>query len=43
MPQSYCLNVHAKCDLEQKPKQVLETWNLGRATHESKYETKLMN
>jgi len=33
MPQSYCLNVYAKCDLEQESKQVLEIWNLGRVTH----------
>jgi len=43
MPQLCCLNVHDKCDLEQESKQVLETWNLRRVKHESKYDTKIMN
>ena len=43
MPQSYCLNVHAKCDLQQESKKVLEISNLGRVTHENYYETKMMN
>ena len=43
MPQSYHLNMHAKCDIEQESKQVLEIWNLGKATHEKVYETKMMN
>ena len=42
-----CLNhiayMHAKCDLEQESKQVLKTQNLGRFTHERKYDTKMMN
>ena len=43
MSQSYCLNMYAKCDLELESKQVLEIWNLGRATQEKEYETKMMN
>ena len=43
MPQSYRLNMHAKCDIEQESKQVLEIWNQERATHEKEYETKMVN
>jgi len=44
MPQSCCcLNMHAKCDLEQESKQVLERRNLGRVTYETKYEAKMTN
>jgi len=39
MPQSYCLNAYAKCDLEWQSKQVLEKWHQGRVKHERKYET----
>ena len=34
MPQSYCLNTCAKCDLEWKSKQVLKKWCQGRVAHE---------
>ena len=43
MPQSCCLKVHVKCDLEQESKQGLEIWNLGKVTHIKEYETKMMN
>jgi len=39
MPQSYCLNAYAKCDLEWESKQVLEKRCQGRVPHERKYDT----
>jgi len=36
MPQSFCLHMHAKCDLEQELKKILEIKNQGRVTHEEK-------
>jgi len=43
MPQPYGLNVHAKCDLEKESKQALVIWNIGRATNEKEYATKMIN
>jgi len=42
MPQSCCLNVHAKCDLKQESKQVLEICELGRVTHGKKKRLNIM-
>jgi len=34
MPQSYCLNTYAKCDLEWESKKVQEKGSQGRVVHE---------